>query len=506
VVRRHCYRKAGLSVRRTLLGLFLCSLAWSSSVRGQSPGTPSGQPTSGIPAYDAPASPTVLTLDDAIELAGRSSPELQRARNSARLNSVSMRTLWIDQLLPQPSVTLFTTAFTGNLQRESFDDFGNPVANPQADWRYFSRTRHGLSLSWSFQGPSLLHAYRRQKLTNEARTVAREVVLTDVQFEVRRSYMNALEQRALLAAERELLDARRIDLDVAERLFSLTLRTQVDVLNAELAIEEQRLALRRQETAHARALLDLRAAVGSIDEAPFEVAEMDLPIFDPSFLDPEVLLSRAFETSTEMRRRDVDVRQVQLDVAEERAEWWPEVSAGFDVYRQSFADAGTGLFDPLLDRSIESQFFVQFTLPVLSGVVQQRFEQQKAGVDLANMREARRQDRIDLEANIRGRLLDLGDRWASLRLAERAHAIAQEALEVAREHYRLGTISFEDLRANFQRAAAARRQIITERYGFYDDFLALDEAVGGTLQELVPDQRREAAPDPSTTRGVSRES
>ncbi len=432
------------------------------------------------------AAPRVLSLDQALALASGQNPEVRRAVNSAQLNGSEMRSTWMDQLLPQVSLTLFQTAFTGNLQRQAFDNFGNPIADPQADWNYFSQTRHQLSLSWQFQGMSLFHAHRRQQLVNEDRDVAELVALTDVQITVQRGYLDALEQKELLAAEEELLEARRIDLDVAERLFSLGLRTRVDVLNAELAIEQQALALQQQETAHTRALLTLRTSMGATDTRPIEVVETEFPIFDPSGLDAGALISRAGEVSPTLRRSEVAIRSAQLGLSERRAQWWPRVAAGVSLYRQSFSERTSALFDPSITGEPEGQFYIQFSIPVLGGLSGQTVQQQQAAIELRNQRESDRQARLELEEAIRGGLLDLENQWATFRLAERSSTIAQEALRLAREEYRLGSRSFEDLRSAFEQEASTRRQVITARYAFYDAFLALEQAVGGPLRELIP--------------------
>ena len=198
------------------------------------------------------------------------------------INGTEMRSTWAEQLLPRAELTLFNTAFTGNLQRRAFDNFGNPIANPSAEWNYFSQTVHTLGLSWSVQGASLFQTHERQQLTNEGRDIGVLRARTDMEIQVQRLYIDAMEQKALMQAEEELVAARRIDLDVAERLFSLALRTRVDILNAELALEQQALTLQQQEATYQRALLALRTAMGLADDRPLEVSEEELPLFDPS--------------------------------------------------------------------------------------------------------------------------------------------------------------------------------------------------------------------------------
>jgi outer membrane protein len=423
-----------------------------------------------------------LSLDQALALAAGENPTVRRAVNDAGLNGTEMRSTWLDQLLPQASLTLFNTGFTGNLQRQAFDNFGNPIANPQAEWNYFSRTLHSLSFAWSFQGMSLVHAHRRQTLLNETRDVGERVALNDVQVEVQRRYLDALEQRALMQAEEELLEARQIDHDVAVRLFSLALRTRVDVLSAELGVEQQRLVLEQQQTEYTRALYALRAAMGSSDARPIEVVETEVPIFDPSMLDATDLISRALVSSPDLLRSDLAVRTAEVGLSERKSQWWPQVNAGFDIYKQSFREQGDALFDPSVTGNYESQFFVQFSIPVLDGVFRQGTEQAQASVELANRREDDREARIALEATIHAALLDLRNGWTSFRLAERSNEIAAEALRLAREEYRLGTRSFEELRSAVEQEADTRRQVISTRHGFFDTLLVLEQSVGTPLR------------------------
>jgi outer membrane protein len=439
----------------------------------------------GAPAHAQDTEPLRLTLDEAIAFAEGSNPALRQATNTAQLNGVESRTTWTDQLLPSAQLTLFQTGFTGNLQRRSLDNFGNPIANPQAEWNYFSSTNHALSLSWSFQGLSLLQAHRAQTLTNRERDLARRVALTDVQIEVQRRYVDALEQRELLRAEEELIGARRIDLDVAERLFGLALRTRVDVLNAELAVEQQTLVAQQREAAYQRALLALGSSMGRADDRPIDVVDVDLPVFDPAGLSADALVSRALEANPSLLRSDVAIRSAEVAVAQRRSAWWPRVSMGVDVYRRAYEQYTDALFDASLTSDLESQFFIRLSLPILGNYFQEDLQRQQASVDLSNRREADRQARLELEEAIRGSLLDLENEWTSLRLSERSLVIAEEALRLAREEYRLGTRSFEDLRSSFEQEAETRRQVITARHSFVDALLTLEEAVGAPVRDVA---------------------
>lgn len=443
-----------------------------------------------------PQEPLRLTLDEALDYAAGSNPELRQARNATSMNTAESRRLWFGRILPRASLTLFNTSFTGNLQRNAVDELGYPVENPTADWQYFSNTTHSLSLGWTVQGPSLFHEYRSQRLTSRSRELDRLVALDEVQIEVQRLYMDALEQRELLRAEEELIAAREINLDVVERLFELALRTRVDILQAELEVERQRLTYQQQETAFRQALLELRSAMGLTEERPIELVDEDLPLFDPTVLEADALIERAHEVSPALLRSDVRIRTGEVAVAQQRSAWWPQVDLGVNLYRREQDFYAEALFEPPGTSELESRFYLQFSIPILNNYFQHEVDRQQATVDLQNSREDDRRARLDTEQRIRSALLELENQWSSVQLTERALEIAQEALRLAREEYRLGSLSFTDLRQSFDDEARARRDAITARHAFVEALLALEGAVGARVREMIATGTEGPVPTP----------
>ncbi|MEE2897976.1 MAG: TolC family protein [Gemmatimonadota bacterium] len=427
-----------------------------------------------------------LTLSTALDIAEGNNPGYRQASNSASLNGIEMRTTWFDQLLPQADLSLFNTNFTGNLQRIGIDNFGNPIANPGADWNYFSSTAQQFRLSWNIRGRSLFQAHRRQSLTNEDRDLTAVRALTGLQVQVQRLYMDVLEQRDLMRAEEELVEARRIDMTVAERLFSLALRTRVDVLNAELAVEQQALSLQQQQAAYAQAVLALRTQLGREELLDLSLAEEELPIFDPSGLDVERLVASAFVVNPELRQSRLSVQSANLGVQEAKNTWWPSVSMGIDIYRRSRQAQGASIFDVSIDEPLESNFYLQFSIPMFNNYFQNRQGMERAAVQLDNGREAEREARLRIEETVRSAVLEISNQHEVLRLAERSLEIAEEALRLAREEYRIGSRTFEDLRTSFDSEATTRRQVITSRHSFVDALLSLEEAVGVRVRGGTP--------------------
>ncbi|MHB1192347.1 MAG: TolC family protein [Longimicrobiales bacterium] len=439
------------------------------------------------PARTAAQEPDTLTLtlERALDVALGTNPAYRQAVNRSRLNGTEMRTAWFDQVLPRAQLNLFSTQFTGNLTRRATDDFGNPVNNPRADWNYFSQTNQALDLTWSIQGASIFNALDRQRLVNQDRDVAERRALLGMEIAVRRAFWDALEQAELRRAEEELVEARRTDREVAERLFGLAMRTRVDVLNAELAVEQQQRALRQQEAAYEKAVLALRTRMGDEDLPPFRLADTPLPVFDPSSLDAEALVDAALDVNPELRQAAVAVRSADVGVRESKRAWWPTLLLNFNLARRAFTPQGDALFDMSWNEELDQRFYVGLQVPMFNDFFQNQQGIARSSVELSNRREAERETRLRVDETVRGALLELESLWEGLRLAQRSGEIAQEALLLSQEEYRIGTRTFGELRQAVDAEAETRRQVIRARYAFVDALLSLEEAVGAPVEVLA---------------------
>lgn len=474
-------RRPRAGAGRPLPGLAVVAMALAAAIPNGA-----GAQDEGVSTAASAGDTMMLGLDDAIRLAEGGNPAYRRASNSLELNGTEMTTAWATRILPRATLNLFDTNYSGNLQKRATDNFGNPIENPQSDWVYFSRTNQSLSLNWSVQGASILNSLRRQRRTNFDRDLDADRARTELRGQVRRQFFDVLEQRDLLDAERQLADSRAIDQELTDRLFRLARTNRVDVLNAELATQQQALAVERQRAAFEQSRLALRTLLGDPDLPPLRLADEPLPVFDPSGLDADALVARALEVNPEVRQASSGVASAALGVKEARTEWWPDLTFGLNFYRRAQATKQSALFDLSFDEDLESNFFISLSLPFFNSYFENRQAIERAEVDLENQRESMREARLGVEEQVRAALSTLRNQHESLRLAARSAEIASEALELAREEYRIGTRTFEQLRQSVEQEGDTRRQVIEARYGFVDALIALEEAVGAPVQAPPP--------------------
>ena len=431
----------------------------------------------------APADTLDLTLEEAYRIASRTNPGYRKAQAALRLNGPETREAWFGQMLPRISLDPLSTTYSGRLTQQAEDFFGNPIENPEPSFVYSSSTGQGLSLAWTLQGANLLNFGRRQRLTNRGRRLDSDAALGELRTEVRRQYYMALRERELLDLERALLDARRVDLDVAQQLFRFAARTRIDVLNAELEIERQSLAINRQRSRHEQALLKVRTTLGDPDLPPIRLVaeEGEAAIFDPAAIDVARLADLAMGANPQIRRRRAAVEEAAHGVKEQRTHWWPRLDAGYTYGRFANTRGDGALFDLSSDNDIQSRFFLRLSIPVFDNFFRHRADIAEAAVGLDQADEELLRVRLDVAEQVESAALTLANEFEGYRLAERALAIAEEALGLARGEYRIGTRTFEQFRESVRLEAEARRQLIEARYAFLDGLVTLEDAAGARV-------------------------
>ncbi|WP_405285700.1 TolC family protein [Gaopeijia maritima] len=434
-------------------------------------------------AAQAPGDTLALGLDDALAIARGANPAVLRAENELALDAPHARATWLGQVVPQLTVNLLQTGYSGSLQRQATDFFGQPIENPESSWSYYSNTRQGFSLNWRIQGRSFLDARERQQQTSRGRALALASADAALEAEVQGEYWNALEQRQLLEVEEGLLEGRQRDLEAAERRYSLARATRVDVLQAEYALEQQRAEIQSQRSAYEQALLTLRTTLGELDLGAIRPNERDLPVFDPAGLDEDALVSRALGENPQVRSAEAGVDGARIGVSEATQWKWPELSIGYNWGQFSQTREAEALFDVGYDADrMTSSFSVALSVPFFNNYFQNRYSESQARVALQNQQESLKETRLQAEWEVRSQLIQLRNQFETLRLAERSLGIAEEALRLAREEYRIGTRTFEQLQDAVEQEVGSRRQVITSRFSFVDALIALESAVGGSVR------------------------
>ena len=421
-----------------------------------------------------------LTLQEALERAIATSPAYRQALNRMELAGPQARQAW-GGFLPNLNVSYGTNQ---NFRREetAIDFFGNPIENPTTETVLSSQSRQGASMSLDlFQGGRRFHQMGQARADAEVTRRAGERELNGVLAQVQRQFLEAQQQRALLAVEEELLAARERDLVLTTRLFELANKNRADVLGIEVELEQQRSAMRRAEGDYRKALLALQTAVGDPAVRDMEVAGEAPASFDPSSLDVEGLVAAAATTSPRVLEAQASTRSSRALLDINRSSRWPTISLNSGIYRNSYAREQDALFD-LSPNDFGGDISLSVSIPIF-----QRFETSyqiaQASIEHRNAVQTERLTELQVEEEVRGRYVDLETAWYTLQDGTRSQQLADERLRLVREEYRLANATFEDLQGAVRTAAEARRTAVEQRYAFARALVDLYEAAGVVAQQ-----------------------
>ncbi len=436
-----------------------------------------------LAAQEAEPEVRVLRLDEALELAALNNPEYRRSINDILLTDAGMRAAW-GAFLPTFDLSL-STDLNFNRRLQATDNFGNPIQNPNAEWLTASASRQNLTANVTlFEGGRRFHARSLEQAQGMSRERAAALQLTNTYAEVSTQFYETLLQSDLLALELEILEGKRRDLDSTQRLFRLASGTRVDVLAAELEVQQQERVVRQAESDYAKALLGLRVEIGAPSLGEFTTEGPAPEPFDPMVLDGESLLELALAGSPSIQRQEAEVGVGRSLLRSARGARWPTLSLGGGFYQNANAQEYSALFEPFSTDSRYAGVGVTLSMPVFTGFETQN-QIAQAEVQLLNAEESVRQARLEVERGIRSQLIDLGSAYESYRLAERSRDIAEERLRLAREEYRLASRTFSDLERAIEEAAIERRAAINARYGFIDTRILLEQTIGGSLDSVA---------------------
>ncbi len=442
---------------------------------------PLGSPSAAT-GQEASDPPTVLTLERARAMAMESNPNYRRSLNDLTLQDPAQRQLWAKWL---PTLDLSAGTSQSFVRREiGTDDFGNPIPNPEAVTRWNSSGNQSLSFGLDLFNGRNIYAFSETRAQVEVWAQGAEATLVTVLSSVDRQFYEAQRGAEVMEVEEEILRGRERDLEVAQRLFNLAVRNRTDVLGAELAVRRQEQTMENARSEYQRARIALQTTLGRPDLDDFELATAPVEIFDPAVLPEEELIEAAMLTNPRIRRESARVGQANAGVSSARSDRWPTLRLNGSVGRSAFGPDQSALFD-IIQPSSQSGGSLSLSIGIpLFQQFQTSYSIAQAQVALQNAQETERETRLDVEREIRERLIQLRNAYLSYGLEEIALSLAQERAGLVREEYQLATKSFEDLQVALLGEDEAQRSFVQARYAFLAARIALEEALGQRLDRF----------------------
>lgn len=429
-----------------------------------------------------PTVPAQLTLEEALELARRTNPQHLQVVNNDDVAAAAVRQNY-GAFMPTLSAS---TSASSNWSRSlsAVGNFGEPLEQPEPITSKTSGAGWGISSSVTlFDGGRM---FANVAAAKAGERLAEAEILNDLntlRANVARAYFGALRADRLVELERQLLAFAEQQVLITEEQFRIAAAQQTDVLGALGDIASQRRSLGAAEADARTTKLELLQQMGVQGELAFEPVT-DLPaVVDPSALDADALVARALGSSPAVRAAEARTRQAEKQASASHGTRWPTISMSGGYNRGS---SERGLFDAWGTFAHDNQganLSLSVQLPIFRGFqTSAQIAQAEAGADDA--RHAERQQRIQVEKEVREAVIDLEQAYEALQLAEEQADLSAQRLELAQEQYRAGvqTMNFTNLQQIVQSNQNAQRQALEARFAYQNARILLEERLGTPLE------------------------
>ena len=429
-----------------------------------------------LAAQEAQPQGEPLSLQQALATAQEHNPAYRRALTEVGTAEADVRRAR-GAYLPELSLSMgssggFNRKLTGTTQ------FGEVIRRDTALEYSGSSARQSLGV----QGFRLYDGGERRSTLQAARAgeeaVGARVASEEVRMraDVARRYWEAVRADRVIRLEEALLTSARDRLEVTKALVRVGVRGPLDVLGAEVTVAEQEQALEKARGEARTRQLDLRQAMGVIEGGWLRLTDEPPAMFNPTALDTEALVSRALASHPRIRRVDLAVRQADARVGAARSARLPRLSMGATIARDQGYEGYWGLagVNPL-DQRVGIDF--SLSVPLFTGY-KTSYQIQSARATRDAAAEDARGERLALEREVRGALVDLDNAWRAANLADRTVELNRQRLELAQEQYRVGALTLNDLTDAVERAARAERDVVRTRFEFAAALATLEERAG----------------------------
>jgi outer membrane protein len=225
--------------------------------------------------------PVRLTLDEAKTMALANHPQVLAAQNEASYSAQEVT------LARAPYFPTISADLTGTQSNDPTARIG-AVTLPAS--RLFDRFGQGIVFSQvvtdSGRTKNLVASSRLQ---SEASTQTYQATRYDVLLEVNRAYYATLHAQAVVRVAQATVSARQLLLDQVTTLANNNLRSQLDVSFADVNVSEAKLLLLRAQDAVQSSLADLTRAMGTDQQANYQLVDEPLPQGPPDKADMLVM-------------------------------------------------------------------------------------------------------------------------------------------------------------------------------------------------------------------------
>ncbi|PWB24678.1 TolC family protein [Flavobacterium sp. HTF] len=376
----------------------------------------------------------VLTIEEAMKIALENNFEIKIAKNNTRVSETNV-TVGNAGMLPTATASVTDNNSIQNSSQTRQDGTSTNLDNAKNN-----SLTYGVSLGWTvFDGMKMFARYDQLKeLQKLGDAELKSTILVKI-GQVNSAYYDLVQKQQQLAALDTTIVISKQRLTLAQNRFTIGKASKLEVLNAQVDLNSDQVALLRQKEAYANGKILLNQYLARDPKIDFKVT--DNVTVDNKLVLAD-LMNLAQKQNPVLETQIINKRVAELQLKQVRADRYPVVRLT-SGYNFAESESSLGFTSSTSNRGLNYGF--NATLNIFDGFNQHRNEK-VAKIQIENSQIAIEQQNLILNTQLSTAFQTYLTNLELIDLEEDNEAIAKQNLEITLDKFRIGTITTIDFR------------------------------------------------------------
>ncbi len=376
----------------------------------------------------------VLTIENAVKIALENNYEIKIASNNSLINKTNVTT-GNAGMLPKATATIVDNNGLQNLSQTRADGTVNKLDNAKS-----SSLNYGVGLDWTvFDGFKMFAKLDQLKELQKLGEAQLKLTIITKISDVNATYFNLVQQQQQLAALDTTIVISNQRLNLAQNRFSIGKASKLEVLNAQVDLNTDKVALLRQKELYENTKILLNQILARDAKTNFSV--VDNVTVDGKLLLPE-LTALAEKQNPQLETQIIFKRVAELQLKQIKGTRYPTVKLNTGY---NFSDSKSSLGFTTQSSARGLNYGFSASLNLFDGFAQNRNEQ-IAKIQIENSKLAFDQQSQLLNSELATSYQTYLTNLELIDLEEKNEAIANQNLNITLDKFRIGTITTLEFR------------------------------------------------------------
>ncbi|MFV5696526.1 TolC family protein [Flavobacterium sp. LB3P122] len=376
----------------------------------------------------------VLTIEDAVKIALENNYEIKIAANNLLIDKTNV-SLGNANMLPKVSATIVDNNSVQNSSQTRQDGTETELDNAKNN-----SLSYGIGLDWTiFDGLRMFARLDQLKELQKLGEAQLKLTIITKISDVNATYFDLVQQQQQLSALDSTIVISNQRLTLAQNRFTIGKASKLEVLNAQVDLNTDKVTLLRQKELFVNTKILLNQILARDAKIDFKVA--NAIVVDNKLLLPE-LSALAKKQNPQLETQIINKRVAELQLKQIKAGRYPNIKINTG-YNFSESQSSLGFVSQSASKGLNYGFSASLNL--FDGFAQNRNEK-IAEIHIENSKMTIEQQNLTLHSQLAISYQTYTTNLELIALEEKNEAIAKQNLNITLDKFRIGTITTLEFR------------------------------------------------------------